>query len=56
MRTNNWKAFHNGPAVEKQVRVDKPLFPSYVATQIRPRGLYQCARQCRREFPEAGRD
>ena len=31
--TNNWSAFWNGPKVEKQVRVDKELYPSYVATQ-----------------------
>ena len=31
--TNNWSAFQNGPAVEKQVRVDAELFPSYVKTQ-----------------------
>ncbi len=28
--TDNWKAFVNGKEVEKQVRVDKPLYPSYV--------------------------
>jgi hypothetical protein len=31
--TNNWSAFANGPQVEKQVRVDRPLFPPYVVTQ-----------------------
>ncbi|HET7625951.1 MAG TPA: hypothetical protein VFM25_11880, partial [Verrucomicrobiae bacterium] len=31
--SDNWKAFHNGPEVEKQVRVDYPLFPSYVKTE-----------------------
>jgi hypothetical protein len=31
--TDNWKAFHNGPAVEKLVRVDQPLFEPYVKTQ-----------------------
>jgi hypothetical protein len=31
--TNNWSAFYNGPVVEKQARVDKELYPSYVATQ-----------------------
>lgn len=31
--TNNWSAFYNGPEVEKQVRVDHELYPSYVATQ-----------------------
>jgi hypothetical protein len=31
--TNNWDAFYNGPAVEKEVRVDHPLYPSYVTTQ-----------------------
>ncbi|HKW28087.1 MAG TPA: T9SS C-terminal target domain-containing protein [Verrucomicrobiae bacterium] len=31
--TNNWSAFWNGPQVEKQVRVDHPLYPSYVTTQ-----------------------
>jgi hypothetical protein len=30
--TNNWSAFQNGPAVEKQVRVDHELYPSYVKT------------------------
>ena len=30
--TNNWSAFQNGPAVEKQVRVDSELFPSFVKT------------------------
>ena len=30
--TNNWAAFQNGPEVEKQVRVDSELFPSYVKT------------------------
>jgi len=30
---DNWKAFQNGPEVQKQVRVDSPLFPSYVTTQ-----------------------
>jgi hypothetical protein len=29
---DNWKAFQNGPEVEKQVRVDRELFPSYVKT------------------------
>jgi len=27
---DNWKAFFNGKDVEKQVRVDKPIYPSYV--------------------------
>jgi hypothetical protein len=31
--TNNWAAFQNGPAIEKQVRVDHELYPSYVKTQ-----------------------
>ncbi len=31
--SNNWAAFQNGPQVEKQVRVDKELYPSYVKTQ-----------------------
>jgi len=31
--TNNWSAFQNGPEVEKQVRVDHELYPSYVSTQ-----------------------
>jgi hypothetical protein len=31
--TNNWGAFANGPAVEKQVRMDRELYPSYVKTQ-----------------------
>ncbi|HEY5346105.1 MAG TPA: thrombospondin type 3 repeat-containing protein [Verrucomicrobiae bacterium] len=31
--TNNWNAFANGAAVEKQVRVDSELFPSFVKTQ-----------------------
>jgi hypothetical protein len=31
--SNNWSAFQNGPAVEKQVRVDHELYPSYVKTQ-----------------------
>jgi len=30
--SNNWSAFQNGPAVEKQVRVDGELFPAYVKT------------------------
>jgi hypothetical protein len=30
---DNWQAFENGPEVEKQVRVDRELYPSYVATQ-----------------------
>lgn len=30
--TNNWSAFQNGPEVEKQVRVDHELYPSYVTT------------------------
>ena len=30
--TNNWNAFANGAEVEKQVRVDSELFPSYVKT------------------------
>ena len=30
--TNNWSAFQNGAEVEKQVRVDGELFPSYVKT------------------------
>jgi len=30
---DNWQAFENGTDVEKQVRVDQPLFPSYVTTQ-----------------------
>jgi hypothetical protein len=29
---DNWKAFYNGPAVEKLVRVDQPLFESFVTT------------------------
>jgi len=29
----NWKAFQNGPALEKEVRVESPLFPAYVTTQ-----------------------
>lgn len=28
----NWKAFQNGPAIEKLVRVDKPLFEAFVTT------------------------
>jgi hypothetical protein len=31
--TDNWKAFHNGSAVEKLVRVDNPLFEPFVKTQ-----------------------
>lgn len=31
--TNNWTAFYNGSKVEKQVRVDHELHPSYVTTQ-----------------------
>ena len=31
--TNNWSSFANGPEVEKQVRVDAEIFPSYVRTQ-----------------------
>jgi len=31
--TNNWDTFQNGPEVEKQVRVDAEIFPSYVHTQ-----------------------
>jgi hypothetical protein len=31
--TNNWSAFQNGPEVEKQVRVDQPLYESFVKTQ-----------------------
>jgi hypothetical protein len=31
--SDNWKAFQNGPEVEKQVRVDNELYPSYVRTQ-----------------------
>ena len=31
--TNNWSAFQNGLAVEKQVRVDHEIFPSFVKTQ-----------------------
>src|SRR5262249_11037797 len=27
---DNWKAFFNGKALETRVRVDQPLFPSYV--------------------------
>ena len=30
---DNWKAFYNGPNVEKQVRSDQPLFEPYVQTQ-----------------------
>jgi hypothetical protein len=30
--TDNWSAFQNGPEVEKQVRVDHELYPSYVTT------------------------
>jgi hypothetical protein len=30
--SNNWNAFQNGAEVEKQVRVDHELFPSYVKT------------------------
>jgi hypothetical protein len=30
---DNWKAFQNGEEVEKQVRVDHELYPSYVTTQ-----------------------
>jgi len=30
---DNWKAFYNSPAVMELVRVDKPLFESYVTTQ-----------------------
>jgi hypothetical protein len=31
--SNNWSAFQNGPMVEKDVRVDHELYPSYVKTQ-----------------------
>lgn len=31
--TDNWKAFHNGAAVEKLVRADNPLFEPFVKTQ-----------------------
>jgi hypothetical protein len=31
--TDNWKAFHNGPTVEKLVRVDQQLFEPFVKTQ-----------------------
>ena len=30
---DNWKAFQNGPELEKLVRSDKPLFEPYVTTQ-----------------------
>ena len=30
--TNNWSAFQNGAAVEKEVRVDQPIFESFVKT------------------------
>jgi hypothetical protein len=30
---DNWRAFQNGTAVEKQVRVNQPLFEPYVKTQ-----------------------
>jgi hypothetical protein len=30
---DNWQAFHNGPAVEKVVRVNQPLFEPFVKTQ-----------------------
>jgi len=30
---DNWKAFFNGPDVQKMVRVDAPLFDSFVTTQ-----------------------
>jgi hypothetical protein len=40
---DNWQAFVNGKAVEQQVRVDRPLFPSYVkeesASEAYPRVL-----------------
>jgi hypothetical protein len=31
--TNNWDAFYNGAEVERQVRVNHELYPSYVATE-----------------------
>jgi len=31
--TDNWKAFQNGPELERLVRVDQPLFEPYVVTQ-----------------------
>ena len=30
---DNWSAFYNGPKVEREVRVNHPLYPSYVTTQ-----------------------
>jgi hypothetical protein len=30
---DNWKAFYNGSKVEKEVRVDSPIFEPYVRTQ-----------------------
>ncbi len=30
--TNNWSAFQNGATVEKEVRVDQPIFDSFVKT------------------------
>ncbi len=37
---DNWKAFFNGPQVERQVRVDQPIYPSYVKEES-ARDAYQ---------------
>jgi hypothetical protein len=37
---DNWKAFFNGKDVERQVRVDQPLYPSYVKEES-ARDAYQ---------------
>jgi pectate lyase len=49
---DNWKAFQNGEAVEKLVRVDHPLFESYVKTESAREALTNVLADVGATFPK----
>ena len=51
--SDNWQAFQNGPEVERQVRVDRELFPAYVITQPAREAFTNVLANVGANFPKA---
>jgi hypothetical protein len=49
---DNWKAFYNGSKVEKEVRVDSPIFEPYVRTQSAREALTNVLADVGATFPK----